>query len=68
MERALSPPAGLAARVYAFKVGDLVALARQRVTRSLILAECQQYYMLSNGHPNREVTELCSAGSARQSS
>ena len=40
------------ARVYAFKVEDLVALARQRVTRSMTQAECQQYYMLSNAHPN----------------
>ena len=31
------------ARVYAFKIEDLVALAKQHVTRSLTTAECQQY-------------------------
>jgi L-rhamnose isomerase len=31
------------ARVYACKIEDLVALARQRVTRSLTQAESQQY-------------------------
>jgi WD40 repeat protein len=31
------------ARIYLLKIEDLVALAKQRVTRSLTTEECQQY-------------------------
>jgi len=31
------------ARIYLLKIEDLVTLAKQRVTRSLTIEECQQY-------------------------
>jgi WD40 repeat protein len=35
------------ARIYLLKIDDLIALAKQRVTRSLTTEECQQYLHVS---------------------
>lgn len=34
-------------RVYALRIEDLIALAKKRATRSLTIAECQQYLHLT---------------------